>query len=230
MPGKIAASILAADFAHLADQVRMVEDSADLIHIDAMDAHFVPPLGIGPVVVESLRPLTGLPFHCHLMVERPERLIQDFAAAGADVVTGHLETLEDGSVLIRRAEELGVRAGLAVNPETSVDGIFPHLDGLDRVLVMGISPGWTGQRFLEATLPKIERVRKEIDRRGLDVEVEVDGGINHETAPRCLGAGATVLAAASSIFKAADPSYAARRLAGIARGSGGPAEDSGEAW
>jgi len=213
MSGKVAASILSADFAYLGDQVKMVEPYADLIHIDAMDAHFVPPLSVGPVVVESIRRVTALPLHCHLMVERPELLLEDFAAAGADIVTCHVEAVEDPAPVIRKAEALGIRSGLAVNPSTPVDELFPHLESLDRVLVMSVHPGWAGQPFLESALPKIERVRREIDRHGLKVEVEVDGGIDSATGPRCLAAGATVLAAASSIFKASDPADATRRLA-----------------
>lgn len=219
MPGKVAASILSADFAHLADQVKLVEESVDVIHIDCMDAHFVPPLTVGPVVVEGLRRVTDLPLHCHLMVERPLLLFDDFAAAGADIVTCHVEAVEDPARALREAAARGMRAGLAVNPSTPVESVFPHLESLDRVLVMSVNPGWAGQEFLEVALPKIEAVRTEIDRRGLEVEVEVDGGINEATAPRCLAAGATILAAASSIFRAPDPAAAARRLAAMARGA-----------
>ncbi len=211
---QIAASILSADFARLADQVKMVEPHADLLHIDVMDAHFVPVLSIGPVVVRSLRPVTGLPFHCHLMVDRPEQLFRDFAEAGADIVTAHLEAVEDPAAAIGAAQGLDLRAGLAVNPETPVDGLFPYLERLDRVIVMTLfRTGWAGQPFNEATLPKIEAVRTEIDRQGLKVEVEVDGGIDETSAPRCVAAGATVLAAASAIFRSADPAEATRRLA-----------------
>jgi ribulose-phosphate 3-epimerase len=212
MAGKIAASILSADFAYLGDQVKLVEAHADLIHIDAMDAHFVPPLSVGPVVVESLRRVTDLPLHCHLMVEDPQHLFEDFAKAGADIVTCHMEALENPASAIRQAEALGMRAGLAVNPQTPIDSLFPHLDELDRVLVMSVNPGWAGQGFLDEALPKIEAARQEIDRRGLSVEIEVDGGIDASTGPRCIAAGATVLAAASSIFKAADPATATREL------------------
>src|SRR5437667_6713180 len=120
MRGKVAASILSADFAYLGDQVKLVEPHADLIHIDAMDAHFVPPLSVGPVVVESIRRVTDLPLHCHLMVDRPEELMKDFAEAGADIVTCHLEAVENPASVIRQAQALGMRAGLAVNPETPV--------------------------------------------------------------------------------------------------------------
>jgi ribulose-phosphate 3-epimerase len=219
MAGKIAASILSADFAYLGDQVKLVEPHADLIHIDAMDAHFVPPLSVGPVVVESLRRVTSLPLHCHLMVERPERLFEDFAKAGADIVTCHMEALDSPAGAIRQAEALGMRAGLAVNPQTPVDSLFPHLEELDRVLVMSVHPGWAGQQFLEEALPKIEAARREIDRRALSVEIEVDGGIDASTGPRCIAAGATVLAAASSIFKAPDPAAATRELSEAAAAS-----------
>jgi ribulose-phosphate 3-epimerase len=168
------------------------------------------------VVVESVRRVTSLPLHCHLMVERPESLFADFAAAGADIVTAHVEAVREPAATIRRGTELGMRVGLAVNPETAVDTVFDHLDQLDRVLVMSVHPGWAGQAFLDESLSKIEEVRREIERRGLQVEVEVDGGINDVTAPRCLAAGATVLAAASSIFKASDPAEATRRLAQLA--------------
>lgn len=217
MPGKIAASILSADFAHLADQVKLVEQHADLIHIDAMDAHFVPPLSVGPVVVESLRRVTRLPLHCHLMIERPEHLFEDFARAGADILTCHVEALDDPGTTIKKAESLRMKAGLAVNPDTPVQEVFPHLEHLDRVLVMSVNPGWAGQEFLESALPKVEAARKEIDRLGLEVDVEVDGGINDETAPRCLAAGASVVAAASSIFAAHDPEEAARSLSAVVR-------------
>ena len=213
MKGKIAASILSADFGRLWDEVKLVEKHVDFIHVDAMDAHFVPPLTVGPVVVESLRRATSLPLHCHLMIERPEELFEDFRKAGADIVTAHVEATDDPARTVRKAETLGLRAGLAVNPETEVTEVFPHLETLDRVLVMSVRPGWAGQEFLEEALPKIESVRKEIDRRGLSVDVEVDGGINEETGSRCIAAGATTLAAASSIFKADSPGDAARRLA-----------------
>ncbi len=218
MSAKVAASILSADFAHLARELKAVEEHVDLIHIDAMDAHFVPVLSIGPVVVESIRSVTRLPFHCHLMVDRPERLFEDFARAGTDIVTCHMEAVDNPAGVIRRAAALGMRAGLAVNPATPVEEVFPHLESLDRVLVMSVNPGWAGQPFLEEALPKIGAARSEIERRGLNVEVEVDGGINAETGHRCVSAGATVLAAASSIFKAPDPAEAARELAGVARG------------
>ncbi|MGH2675167.1 MAG: ribulose-phosphate 3-epimerase [Actinomycetota bacterium] len=217
-PPRLAASILAADFARLGEQVKAVESHADIIHVDVMDAHFVPPLTIGPVVVESLRSVTGLTLHAHLMIEHPENLLGDFAGAGTEIVTFHVEAAADPTRVVKRAVELDMRPGIAVNPETEVDAVFPYLDSLDNVIVMTLArTGWAGQPFEESSLPKIEAVRKEIDRRGLEVDVVVDGGIDEESAPRCLAAGATVLAAASSIFKAPDPGGAAARLAALAR-------------
>jgi ribulose-phosphate 3-epimerase len=218
---KLSASILSADLAHLADQVKLLEADLDLIHVDNMDAHFVPPLCLGAVVVASLRQVTDLPIHCHLMVERPVELLRDFAEAGADIVSMHMEAEDEPERAVKEAAAQGLRAGLAVSPPTPVESVFPFLDDLDRVLVMSVRPGWSGQSFLESALPKIEAVRAEIDRRGLDVEIEVDGGINGETGARCLAAGATVLTAASSIFKAPDVRLAAHGLALLVKGVSG---------
>jgi ribulose-phosphate 3-epimerase len=221
-PAKVAASILAADFARLGEQVKAVEPWADMIHVDMMDAHFVPPLSIGPVVVESLRPVTELPLHAHLMVERPQDLLEPLVEAGTNQVTFHAEAAADAPKLLARIREHGLRGGMAVNPGTPVDALFPHLEELDNVIVMTLrKTGWAGQPFQESSLPKIESVRREIDRRGLSVDVEVDGGIDEESGRRCVAAGATVLAAASSVFRAGDPGEAARRLAEAVRGTEG---------
>jgi ribulose-phosphate 3-epimerase len=217
-PPRLAASILSADFARLGEQVKAVEPHADIIHVDVMDAHFVPPLTIGPVVVESLRPVTDRTLHAHLMVEAPEGLFEDFASAGTDIVTFHLEAASDPREVVRLAGKYGMAAGIAVNPESEVELVFPFLDGLDNVIVMTLSrTGWAGQPFNEAMLPKVESVRTEIDRRGLAVDVVVDGGVDEESGRRCLAAGATVLAAASSVFGADDPADAARRLSALTR-------------
>lgn len=218
MPAKVAASILSADFARLGEQVQQVEPYSDALHIDVMDGRFVPTIGIGPQVVESLRPETNLLFHCHLMIEEPEAQFEVFAAAGANLVTPHVEALEDPARAIRALKALGLQAGLAINPPTPIDAVLPHLDELADVIVMTVNPGWAGQAFLPEGLPKVESLRNEIDRRGLSVDVEVDGGINVETGRRCVEAGATVLAAASSIFKADDPVAAIKALAAVAHG------------
>jgi ribulose-phosphate 3-epimerase len=216
-PAKLAASILSADFSRLGEQVKAIEPYADMIHVDMMDAHFVPPLTIGPVVVESLRPVTDLPVHCHLMVARPDDLFDDLAKAGTDMVTCHYEAVFDPSGTVARARERGMKAGLALNPETRAEVLFGHLEELDNVIVMTLGrTGWAGQPFEESNLPKVEALRTEVDRRGLDVDIEVDGGINEETGRRCLAAGATVLAAASSVFRVPDPAAAARSLARVA--------------
>ena len=217
-PARLAASILSADFARLGEQVKAVEPHADIIHVDVMDAHFVPQLTIGPVVVGSLRPVTDLPLHAHLMIERPQTLFEEFAGAGTDIVTFHAEATDDPGAVIAEAVRHGMRSGIAVNPQTDVQEVFTHLDRLDNVIVMTLfRTGFAGTPFNEGTLPKVEAVRKEIDRRGLSVDVIVDGGIDEKSGPRCIEAGATMLAAASSVFRASDPAEAARRLAAIAR-------------
>ena len=211
---RVAASILSADFARLGEQVKAVEPHADMVHVDVMDAHFVPPLTIGPVVIESLRPVTGLPIHAHLLVDAPERLFEDLRQAGTDIVTVHVEAVPDPASVIKEAAKTELRPGLAVNPDTPVEETFSHLDELDNVIVMTLArTGWAGQPFVEASLRKVEALRTEVDRRGLTVDIVVDGGINEETGRRCVAAGATVLAAASSMVRAGDPGEAAMRLA-----------------
>ncbi|MEW6059855.1 MAG: ribulose-phosphate 3-epimerase [Actinomycetota bacterium] len=218
--GKLSASILASDLAHLADQVKLVEPHADVIHVDVMDAHFVPPLTIGPVVIASLRPVTDRMLHAHLMVEAPESLFDELAEAGTDAVSFHVEAVDDPMPVIRRAGDAGMRVGMTVNPETPVERIYPYLEELDDVMIMSVNPGWAGQRFLPEALPKLEAARRELDRCGLSAELEIDGGVKLDNAKRCVEAGATVLVAASAIFQAPDIAEAARGLAAIARGDG----------
>ena len=216
--GTLAASILSADLAHLADQVKLVEMYAEAIHIDIMDAHFVPPLTIGPVVVASLRPVTDRVFHGHLMVEAPESLFDDLAEAGLDIVSFHHEAVADPAPVIAKARGAGMRVGMTLNMETPVDAVFPYLDDLDDVMLMSIRPGWSGQELNPDVYPRLEAVRGEVDRRGLFTDVELDGGVKIDNARRAIDAGATVLVAASAIFQAPDPTAAARELAAIARG------------
>jgi ribulose-phosphate 3-epimerase len=218
MPAKLAASILSADFSRLAEEVKLVEPYSDALHIDAMDGQFVPTIGIGPQVVASLRQVTNLFFHCHLMLKDPERQFEEFAKAGANLITPHLEAVDDPAAAIDALDALGVKAGLAINPETPAEALFEHLDRLADVIVMTVNPGWAGQPFLPEGLPKVAALRAEIDRRGLTCDIEVDGGINEETGRRCIEAGATIIAAASSIFKAPDPVESVRRLAAVAHG------------
>jgi ribulose-phosphate 3-epimerase len=216
--GMLSASILSADFAHLADQVKLVEPYAEAIHIDVMDAHFVPPLTIGPVVVASLRPVSARVFHGHLMVEAPEGLFDDLAEAGLDIVSFHHEAVDDPAPVIAKARGAGMRVGITLNLGTPVEAIFPYLDDLDDVMLMSIRPGWAGQELNPQVYPRLEAVRAEVDRRGLRTAVEIDGGVTLDNAQRAVDAGATVLVAASAIFRSPDPASAARELAAIARG------------
>ena len=197
--GTLAASILAADLACLGEQVKQVEPYAEVIHVDIMDGHFVPPIALGTVVVASLRPVTSRTLHGHLMVDAPESLFDELAEAGLDIVSFHLEAV-----------------GLTINLETPVEDVFAHLDLIDDVMLMSIRPGWSGQRLNAEVYPRLEAVRGEIDRRGLDVELEIDGGVKIENAARAVDAGATVLVSASGIFAQPDPAAAARALAAIA--------------
>jgi ribulose-phosphate 3-epimerase len=208
---KLAPSILSADFAQLADEVDRVADEADLLHVDVMDGHFVPNLTIGPPVVKSLRKRTDLHLDCHLMVDNPEDLLEDFADAGADSCTIHIE-LGDPRPLFTRMRELGMRVGLTHNPETPVDTVLPYIEEIDILLFMSVHPGFGGQAFIPSVLDKVVTARKLVDERGLPVELEIDGGINHETAPQAAAAGADILVAGSAIFHADDPAAAARRI------------------
>ncbi len=216
--GSLSASILSADFAHLGAQVKLVETYAEAIHIDVMDAHFVPPLTIGPVVVASLRPVTARTLHGHLMVDAPESLFDDLADAGLDVVSFHHEAVADPLPVIAKARGVGLRVGVTLNLETPVSSAFSYLEEIDDLMLMSIRPGWAGQELSEEIYPRLEAVRTEVDRRGLDTEIEIDGGVKLHNARRAVDAGATVLVAASAIFGADDPADAARALARIARG------------
>ena len=217
--GKLSASILSADFAHLADQVTLVAPYADVIHVDVMDGHFVPPLTIGAVIVASLRPHTDRILHGHLMVEAPEGLFDELAQAGMDIVSFHVEAVDDPAPVIRKARGAGMGVGMTVSPETPAERVFPYLEDLDDVMIMSVHPGWAGQRFIPDSLPKLESVRLELERRGLAADIEIDGGVKIENANRCVEAGATVLVAASAIFQAPDIAAAARDLKAIAEGA-----------
>jgi ribulose-phosphate 3-epimerase len=208
---KLAPSILSADFAELADEVARVAAHADLLHVDVMDGHFVPNLTIGPPVVKSLRKRTELYLDCHLMVTNPGDLLDDFADAGADSCTVHVE-LGDPRPLFARMRELHMRVGLVHNPETPLDAVLPYLEEIDILLFMSVHPGFAGQDFIASVLDKLVEARRIVDERGLAVELEIDGGINVETAPRATAAGADILVAGSAVFHADDPGLAARRI------------------
>jgi ribulose-phosphate 3-epimerase len=216
--GKLAASILSADLAHLADQVKLVHEHADIIHIDIMDGHFVPPIALGTVVVASLRPHTDRTMHGHLMVDAPESFFEELAEAGLDVVSFHHEAVADPVTAIDKARAAGLGAGVTINMQTPVDDVFPYLDQVDDVMLMSIEPGWSGQRLDPAVYPRIEAVRAEVERRGLVAEVEIDGGVKIDNAHRAVQAGATVLISASGVFQDGDPTENARVLKAIANG------------
>jgi len=198
---KLAPSILSADFGRLGEQVaEATEAGADYIHVDVMDGHFVPQITIGAPVVAAIRKWTDLPLDVHLMIEAPERQIGQFAQAGADIITVHIETCPDIQRVVQAIKELGVKAGVSLNPETPVAAVSEILPSLDLVLVMTVNPGYGGQPFIESTLDKIARLRAELDKKGLAAELEVDGGINAEVAPRVVRAGARVLVAGAAVF------------------------------
>jgi ribulose-phosphate 3-epimerase len=215
--GKLSASILAADLAHLSREVQLVEPYADIIHVDIMDGHFVPPIALGTVVVDSLRPVTTRTLHGHLMVDAPESFFDELREAGLDVVSFHVEAVPDPGPAIRKAREAGLGVGLTMNLETPVGRVFPYLEQIDDVMLMSIRPGWSGQRLNPEVYPRLEAVRAEVDRTGRPVDVEIDGGVKRDNAERALRAGATVLIAASGIFREPDPAAAAQALAEIAK-------------
>jgi ribulose-phosphate 3-epimerase len=198
---KIASSILSADFARLGEQVKEADAAgADYIHIDVMDGCFVPNITIGPLVVAAIRPHTRLPFDVHLMIDSPEKYIGEFAKAGADIITVHQETCKHLHRIVEMIKGFNIKAGVAINPATpltTLDEIIPYVD---LILAMTVNPGFGGQSFIETMLEKIDALRRIIDASGLSIELEVDGGINAETAPRVVGAGARVLVAGAAIF------------------------------
>jgi ribulose-phosphate 3-epimerase len=198
---KIATSILAADFARLGEQVaEATEAGADYIHVDIMDGHFVPNITLGPAVVAAIRPHTNLPLDVHLMIEAPQQYIKQFADSGANIITVHIEACPHIHRTIQAIRELGVKTGVSINPGTSLEMLYEILPYLDLVLVMTVNPGFGGQAFIESTLGKIVRLRAELDRGGSSAELEVDGGINTETAFRVVQAGARVLVAGAAVF------------------------------
>ena len=206
----VAPSILAADFGRLAEETRRMEESgADWIHLDVMDGHFVPNLTIGPQAVQALRPVTRLPLDVHLMIENPDQYVPIFAEAGADRITIHAEAVSDLPKVVRQIRKLGKKVGVAIRPQTGIDDLKPCLQEIDLALLMTVNPGFGGQAFIPEVLPKIEALRKIYDRY-----IQVDGGINHQTAASTQSAGADVMVAGTYIFRAADAKQAISALKG----------------
>lgn len=203
---KVSPSILTCDFAHAADEVRFVADSgADMVHLDVMDGVFVPNLSFGPPVIAALRPYTDLFFDVHLMMTHPRRLLPAFAKAGADLINIHLECADPIAETLADIRALGKQAAITLKPATPAEEAFPYLDMVDMVLVMTVEPGFGGQSFMEDMMPKVTALRQEIDRRGLSVSIQVDGGIGAATAPIAAAAGADVAVMGSAVFNAPDP-------------------------
>lgn len=202
---KIAPSILSADFAKLGEEIKEVERAgADYIHVDVMDGHFVPNITIGPLIVKAIRPITELPLDVHLMIEQPDLYIEEFANAGADIITVHVEACRHLHRSIQLIKSKGIKAGVVLNPHTPIEAILHVLEDIDMVLLMTVNPGFGGQAFIPQVLPKIKQLSDIIKTRNLSIEIEVDGGINEETAKLVVEAGASVLVAGSAVFNKAD--------------------------
>ena len=199
---KIAPSILSADFACLAQQIREAEAAgADYIHVDVMDGHFVPNITVGPLVVKALRRITSLPLDVHLMVENPEQFLEEFSNAGADIITVHWEACPHLHRSLEKIKRMGKKAGVSINPATPVWVLEEIIGEVDLVLAMTVNPGFGGQKLIPSTLTKVEKLRKMISEKGLATEIEVDGGINEETAPAAVRAGAQILVAGAAVFE-----------------------------
>ena len=209
-PLRIAPSILAADFSRLGEEVKAVEVAgADLLHVDVMDGQFVPNITVGPNIVKALRRSTTLPLDLHLMIVEPDRFIEPFAQAGADLINVHAETVPDLARTVAHIRALGKKAAVALRPASPIDVVLPVLADLHMVLVMTVNPGFSGQEFMGEVVPKIRALRGEIERRGLDVDIQVDGGINTTTVGTVVEAGANVLVAGYGVYRAPNHDYAA---------------------
>lgn len=197
---KISPSMLASDYANLESELKKCE-SAELIHLDVMDGHFVPNISIGAPVIKAMKKVCAVPFDVHLMISEPLKYIKDFADAGADIITFHAECESDINETINKILECGCRAGLSVKPATPIEAVYPYIDRLSMVLVMTVEPGFGGQSFMENMMPKIKKLRGDFP----DIDIEVDGGVNAETVKICVRAGANVFVAGSAVFKSENP-------------------------
>lgn len=223
---RIAPSILSADFSRLGEEIQaVVKAGADYIHVDVMDGHFVPNITIGPLIVEAARRSTRLPLDVHLMIADPDAYVDDFVRAGADGITMHAEAVYHLHRSVQKVKMAGVRAAVSLNPATPLECLEYVLDNLDMVLLMTVNPGFGGQEFIRAVLPKIERLRRMIDQRGLDVEIEVDGGIGPENIAEVYSAGADVFVAGSAIFKTEDYGVTIKRMRDAIRGAKRPSAE-----
>lgn len=210
---QIAPSILAANFAKLGEEVKDVERAgAKLIHIDVMDGHFVPNISFGSIVLDAIRPLTDLPLDVHLMIENPDQYIEQFAKAGADYITVHVEACRHLHRTIQLIRSYGVKPGVVLNPHTPIESIQHILEDIDMVLFMTVNPGFGGQKFIHSVVPKIEALSTIIKERNLDVAIEIDGGINTETIVPCAKAGATIFVAGSAIYSKEDRTAALQEI------------------
>ncbi len=207
---KIAPSVLSADLSRLTEEIRKVEEEADLLHLDIMDGHFVPNISVGPGVVRSLRKEFSLPFDVHLMIEKPERYIDQFVQAGSDSITVHQEACPQLRRTIRKIRKKKIKVGVSLNPPTGLCKIENVLEEVDMVLLMTVNPGFGGQKFISAVLPKIKDLRKLVKMKQLNLDIEVDGGMNTQSAPQVVEAGANVLVIGSALFQAEDPLQALR--------------------
>ncbi len=212
MPIKIAPSLLAADFGRLESEIKRIEEHVDWLHLDVMDGHFVPNISFGIPVIESIRGVTDLYFDCHVMTTNPDSYLDEFAGAGVNLLSMHIEAIPDPTGPAERVKEAGLEFGLVINPITPFEGVAPFVELCDLVVVMTVEPGFGGQSFMPEVLPKVEAAREWVENRGLTADIQVDGGITPENARLVTEAGANVIVAGSAIFGADDPTSAVEMM------------------